>query len=176
MPEPLRTTIAARAGTLAALPLPDRLAMLAQWLGTPEADLLAVRAQLAQLAPHALPLADQSHESDEWEPTQERVAVLTLHGAKGLEFPVVFLAGCEACLLPGHGRSDDEIAEERRLFYVGLTRAQDLLYVSSLGAGAAIPALPSERPSPFLDELPAHLVCQPAPPKRKPPKPQLKLF
>ena len=174
VPEPLRTAIATRIGTLVGLTLPDRLTALAAWLGTPEPDLAAVRAQLERLPPQALPLADHSHESDEWEPQQERVAVLTLHGAKGLEFPVVFIAGCEASLLPGSGCSAAEVAEERRLFYVGLTRAKDCLYVSSLDAAPAAPS--GERPSPFLAELPANLLSTPAPPKRKPPKPQLKLF
>jgi DNA helicase-2/ATP-dependent DNA helicase PcrA len=171
VPEPLRSAIATRIGALVPLALPDRLTALATWLATPEPDQEAVRAQLARLAPNALPFADQSHESDEWEPAQERVAVLTLHGAKGLEFPVVFLAGCEASLLPGAGCSAAECAEERRLFYVGLTRARDRLYVSAVDAEPA-----TERPSPFLAELPAHLVSAPAPRPRKPPKPQLKLF
>lgn len=178
VPEPLRTAIAARVSGLVALSLPARLSVLAEQLGTPEKDAEAVRAQLERLEPQALPLAEQSQESDEWEPEQERVAVLTLHSAKGLEFPVVFVAGCEAGLLPGLGCTSSELAEERRLFYVGLTRAQDRLYVSCVSrdaAGAAAGA-PGERPSPFLDELPAHLVDRPAPPKRKPKPPQLKLF
>lgn len=178
VPEPLRTTIATRVSALLELPLLARLEALTVQLGTPDKDAAAVRAQLDRLGAHDLSLAEQSHESDEWEPQQERVAVLTLHGAKGLEFPVVFIAGCEAALLPGRGRSESELAEERRLFYVGLTRAQDRLYVSSVSRQAtdAVPGSSDERPSPFLDELPAHLVLQPPPPKRKPKPPQLKLF
>ncbi|KPA17270.1 uvrD/REP helicase [Candidatus Magnetomorum sp. HK-1] len=63
----------------------------------------------------------------------EKISLLTMHAAKGLEFPVVFIAGCEDNIIPfsGFGKMDDtHISEERRVFYVALTRAQKLLYCS----------------------------------------------
>lgn len=86
--------------------------------------------------------------------------LLTLHAAKGLEFPIVFIAGLDEGMLP-HSRSHDdpeEMAEERRLFYVGITRAKDELvlvhnlYRNSYGYAEAV------EPSRFLDDLPGELV------------------
>ena len=88
------------------------------------------------------------------------VTLMTLHTAKGLEFPVVFLTGLEDGVFP-HQRSlgdQPELEEERRLAYVGLTRAQQRLYVSRALVRSAWGA-PSHNPaSRFLDELPADLV------------------
>ena len=72
------------------------------------------------------------------------VTLTTLHGSKGLEFPVVMIYGVRKGLIPfagGKGSSDEE--EERRLFYVGLTRAREALFLTS-----------SKEPSPFLEEIP----------------------
>jgi DNA helicase-2/ATP-dependent DNA helicase PcrA len=90
----------------------------------------------------------------------ERVALMTLHASKGLEFPVVFLVGVEQGLFPNHRSLDDPVAleEERRLCYVGITRAQESLYLSYARErrlyGSREPALPSL----FLGELPADLL------------------
>jgi DNA helicase-2/ATP-dependent DNA helicase PcrA len=87
----------------------------------------------------------------------EGVTLMTLHAAKGLEFPVVFLVGTEEDLLPCAGIQGEarDLDEERRLAYVGITRARERLYLSRAGArtrrGKAVPRTPSR----FLDDLPA---------------------
>ena len=94
------------------------------------------------------------------------VRLMTLHGAKGLEFPVVFLTGVSVGMLPleSQGRSTD-MEEERRLFYVGLTRAKEELILTT-----------AQAPSPFLSELPDTVVPSPAAPLRERPAEQLCLF
>ena len=85
---------------------------------------------------------------------------MTLHTAKGLEFPVVFLTGLEDGIFP-HSRSlgdQPELEEERRLAYVGLTRARQRLYVSRAVVRSAWGAPPHNPASRFLDELPDDLV------------------
>ncbi|MDT4919574.1 MAG: ATP-dependent helicase UvrD/PcrA [Pseudonocardiales bacterium] len=88
------------------------------------------------------------------------VTLMTLHTAKGLEFPVVFLTGMEEGVFP-HLRSlgdPDEMAEERRLAYVGITRARQRLHVSRALSRAAWGAPVWNLPSRFLDEMPQELV------------------
>ena len=73
-----------------------------------------------------------ANEADLWDPRAERISLMTLHAAKGLEFPVVFIVGLEDGILPLYwGRPDEaSLAEERRLFYVGMTRAENRLFLS----------------------------------------------
>ncbi|HEV7896997.1 MAG TPA: UvrD-helicase domain-containing protein [Planosporangium sp.] len=96
-------------------------------------------------------------EVDALDPRADRVTLLTLHAAKGLEFPVVFLAGGEDGLLPlrhpGSTPSDDDIAEERRLFFVGLTRAQDRLFISHAARRYRHGSERETKPSPFLSSI-----------------------
>ncbi|MBB5870948.1 uncharacterized protein (TIGR00375 family) [Allocatelliglobosispora scoriae] len=93
-------------------------------------------------------------EVDALDPRAEAVTLLTLHAAKGLEFPVVFLIGCEDGLLPmrfpGNPPDDAAIAEERRLFFVGLTRAQKRLYVSHAARRFRYGSERECSPTPFL--------------------------
>ena len=96
-------------------------------------------------------------EIDSLDPRAEAVTLLTLHAAKGLEFPIVFLCGCEDGLLPlrmpGKQPTDEEVAEERRLFFVGLTRAQKRLYLTHAARRARFGNERDVRPSPFLGAI-----------------------
>lgn len=91
----------------------------------------------------------------------ERVSLLTLHSAKGLEFPIVFIAGMEENLLP-HKRAikdgDHEIEEERRLCYVGITRAKEKVYLTSAFLRNEFGTNSEQTPSRFISELPEDLL------------------
>jgi DNA helicase II / ATP-dependent DNA helicase PcrA len=96
---------------------------------------------------------------------QAKVWLMTLHAAKGLEFPLVVIAGLEEGLFP-HARSgedEEEIEEERRLCYVGMTRAQSQLVVTSAARRRVFGEYQPTEPSRFLDEIPAELVDRIAP-------------
>jgi DNA helicase-2/ATP-dependent DNA helicase PcrA len=89
-----------------------------------------------------------------------RVWMMTMHAAKGLEFPVVIVAGMEEGLFP-HSRSsedEDELEEERRLCYVGLTRARERLILTGAARRRVFGDYQSTEPSRFLDEIPAELI------------------
>jgi DNA helicase-2/ATP-dependent DNA helicase PcrA len=97
---------------------------------------------------------------DEDNPEQSNVTLMTLHSAKGLEFPVVFLIGLEDGVFP-HVRSlgdPDELEEERRLCYVGLTRAEERLYLCHAWSRMMFGATDYRPPSRFLEEIPAELI------------------
>lgn len=84
----------------------------------------------------------------------QKVTLMTLHAAKGLEFPVVFIAGCEDGLIPyARASREGDVNEERRLFYVGITRAMDRLYLCHAKARRLFGALRQCSPSPFLDDI-----------------------
>jgi len=85
---------------------------------------------------------------------------MTLHSAKGLEFPVVFLVGMEEGLFPSQRSVDDEgrLEEERRLAYVGITRAREKLIVSHAESRRMHGTEMLARPSRFLGEMPAELI------------------
>lgn len=94
--------------------------------------------------------------TDDWEDNNDRVTIMTLHAAKGLEFPRVYIIGVEDDLLP-HSRcktSEDQIEEERRLLFVGITRAQQRLQLSYCQSRTMHGGVRPVVPSPFLMELP----------------------
>jgi len=122
-----------------------------------EFDEIAPPEGLARFLEEVALVSDQ----DELEDAPDRVTLITLHAAKGLEFPVVFIVGLEEGLLPHRRALEDEreLEEERRLAYVGMTRAKDRLYLvhahhrSTYGVGA------QADPSRFLSELPEDLLA-----------------
>jgi DNA helicase-2/ATP-dependent DNA helicase PcrA len=93
-----------------------------------------------------------------------KVTLITLHSAKGLEFPVVFVTGVEEGLLPisraveSEHLHPEELEEERRLFYVGMTRAEKLLYLTYASSRATYGRFGYSVPSRFLTSIPDHLV------------------
>ena len=93
---------------------------------------------------------------DETAADQQKVTLMNLHSAKGLEFPVVFLVGLEQGLFPSRRSLDDPMSleEERRLMYVGITRAQELLYLCHAQERRFYGKREYAEPSQFLDELP----------------------
>jgi DNA helicase-2/ATP-dependent DNA helicase PcrA len=100
--------------------------------------------------------------ADEIDDGSGQVSLMTLHTAKGLEYPIVFIAGLEQGTLP-HMRSFEEVgglAEERRLFYVGITRAMRLLYLTIAMQRTLFGQLNSTMPSNFLLDIPVELVDQ----------------
>jgi superfamily I DNA/RNA helicase len=104
---------------------------------------------------------EKERQENEKDDPRNQVTLLTLHGAKGLEYPVVFLVGMEEGFLP-HRRSVEEgqdLSEERRLCYVGITRARDHLLLtrakSRIRYGKPVPRNRSR----FMDEIPAELLA-----------------
>jgi DNA helicase II / ATP-dependent DNA helicase PcrA len=126
-----------------------------------------------------------STEADFWDARADRVSLLTMHAAKGLEFPVVFVVGLEDGLVPFSFRSSggpgttgasgaEDVpeeggadAEERRLFYVAMTRAKDRLFLSRALQRTWRSRLRALPPSPYLRDIAAGLVLHHAPPTRK---------
>jgi superfamily I DNA/RNA helicase len=126
---------------------------------------------LAELVGHAREIDDVDTfleqvslvaDTDDLDGDQSQVVLMTLHSAKGLEYPVVFLVGMEDGVFP-HLRSlgePEQLEEERRLAYVGLTRAREHLFVSSAWSRTIFGSTQYNPPSRFLDEIPADLVTE----------------
>lgn len=123
---------------------------------TMEFDRLAVEKDLRSFLENIALVTDL----DKYNEDTDQVALMTLHSAKGLEFPVVFLTGLEEGIFP-HARSldePDELEEERRLCYVGVTRAMERLYLTHSWRRTIYGSERYNKPSCFLEEIPAHLL------------------
>ncbi|HET8984308.1 MAG TPA: 3'-5' exonuclease, partial [Trueperaceae bacterium] len=103
---------------------------------------------------------DRAVQAVNGEDPDDAVTMMTLHNAKGLEFPVVFLVGLEENLIPHRSTtaSLQEIEEERRLLYVGVTRAQDELYLVHAESRLTFGRTEPTRPSRFLEDIPRELL------------------
>ncbi len=101
-----------------------------------------------------------SSDLDNMEETEETVTLMTLHSAKGLEFPVVFLVGMEEGIFPGYKSIGEqkELEEERRLCYVGVTRAKENLFLTNSKQRTTFGSTTHNPPSRFLQEIPKELL------------------
>ena len=120
-------------------------------------------------------------EVDVWDPRADRISLLTLHAAKGLEFETVFIAGCEDGLLPleWSRRDPASLEEERRLFYVGVTRAKSSLVLTRAKRRLVRGKVRDRSPSPYLADVEERLLDRRRvrlPAGRKAPDPQIDLF
>jgi superfamily I DNA/RNA helicase len=170
--------------------LATRLRKAAQRLGAEKDETAAIDLALQRLVPLAgacggdparfLDAVALASDADFWDPRADGVALLTLHAAKGLEFAFVFIASLEDGVLPlhwGKAESIDEMAEERRLFYVGMTRAKDRLVLSRALKRLWRGRVREQKPSPFLAAIESELVKQQqAQRRRRREDRQLKLF
>src|SRR5262249_19065870 len=132
---------------------------LERWANVMELRAVAVEspgAQLADFLEQVALVSDQDTLAEEGQAT----TLLTLHAAKGLEFPVVFIVGLDEGILP-HQRSFDDpesMHEERRLMYVGMTRAKDRLYLLRAFRRSAYGDSGPAEASRFFDDIPEHLL------------------
>ena len=101
---------------------------------------------------------------DKLDETNEAVTLMTMHSAKGLEFPVVFLVGMEEGLFPSKRsiEEDEEVEEERRLCYVGITRAKEKLYITNASKRTLYGSTTYTMPSRFVGEIPEELLTDTA--------------
>ena len=121
-------------------------------------DGLEPRVSLASFLEEVALVAD----TDSLNPTDQLVTMMTLHSVKGLEYPYVFIVGCEENIFP-HSRSilePEEMEEERRLMYVGITRAMKKLYLLAAKRRMLFGDFQSNPPSRFIEDIPENLLDQ----------------
>jgi DNA helicase II / ATP-dependent DNA helicase PcrA len=109
------------------------------------------------------------HDTDLFDNRSQKVALMTLHAAKGLEFPVVFIAGCENGLIPltHRGSAFTDMDEERRLFYVAMTRARETLYLTFSGKRRICGTMEARSISPYVADIERRLIESKSPAQRK---------
>ena len=105
---------------------------------------------------------------DTYDGGADRVTLMTLHSAKGLEFPIVFMTGMEEGLFPHARVDDDDIEEERRLCYVGMTRAMKKLYLTHALRRRVYGDFQANPRSRFIDEIPPRAASRPSASRRAP--------
>ena len=134
----------------------DELVNVASRFEPTQEDIEAGLSELSAFLSHAT-LEAGENQGEAWD---DCVQLMTLHSAKGLEFPVVFLVGMEEGLFPSQRSVDDEgrLEEERRLAYVGITRAREKLFVTHAESRRMHGTEMLARPSRFLGEIPAELI------------------
>jgi superfamily I DNA/RNA helicase len=145
--------------------------------------LLDYAAQFDGSAPDFLAALALHTDTDAYLAEAEKVPLMTMHASKGLEFPIVFIAGCEESLIPHRkpDREDYDIQEERRLFYVAMTRAMERLYLTRAKKRRIYGRQFDRHLSPFVDDIENQLKIDESPrleeKKEKEHRPvQLKLF
>jgi superfamily I DNA/RNA helicase len=118
-------------------------------------NLLTLSADYGNRIAEFLASAALDTDTDAYLPRAEKVSLMTMHAAKGLEFPVVFIAGCENDLIPlnRQGAEPADPVEERRLFYVAMTRAMERLYLTRAKKRSVYGKLLPRSPSPFLTDI-----------------------
>ncbi|MBU4420590.1 MAG: ATP-dependent helicase, partial [Proteobacteria bacterium] len=107
-----------------------------------------------------LPSIALNADTDIYSSRSEKVSLMTMHTAKGLEFPVVFIAGCENGFIPmrRHGDEEPDIDEERRLFYVAMTRAREKLYFTYAKKRRVYGKMVAREASPFINDIETGLI------------------
>jgi superfamily I DNA/RNA helicase/PHP family Zn ribbon phosphoesterase len=140
----------------------DRTGAVGTTAGEVRAEITAAAEVLAPLAARCGTDLDRfldelslGAEVDTWDPRADRVSLLTLHASKGLEFPVVFIVGCDDGLLPLRAwqGAETDYAEERRLLFVGMTRATTKLVLLTAGRRTVFGQTRDSSPSPFLSSI-----------------------
>jgi DNA helicase-2/ATP-dependent DNA helicase PcrA len=147
-------------------PLPTLIELIAQFMAKHQLASLDDKQveQIRQLRLKALPFENRlkdflettvlQKETDAYEARADRVTLMTLHASKGLEFPVVFMVGCEETLLPYQRQGQEgDLEEERRLFYVGMTRARQKLILTHAKTRFLFGREYKNEPSRFLNDI-----------------------